>query len=70
MNKKAQEGVNWTIIGWVLALLALAILAWIFRDQIWTALANINILSPKNSTLTNLSKCINSPGLPECQSMT
>jgi hypothetical protein len=70
MNKRAQEGVNWTVIGFVLALLALAILAWIFRDQILTVVANLNIISPKNNTLTNLSNCINNPGLPECQSMT
>jgi hypothetical protein len=67
MNKMAQEGgMNWVLIGIILAIVVLAVLVWIFRDQISLIVANMMHLTPSNESVQNLSKCINNPGLPEC----
>ena len=65
LNKKGDT--NWYIIAMILALIVLAIMAWIFRQQILQAVSNIGLLTPKNETLINISKCVTDPTLPGCQ---
>ncbi len=65
MDKRAE--LQFWMVMFILALLFLALMAWVFREQIGNVLQNIAGLTPKNETITNLSTCINNPGLPECQ---
>lgn len=64
IHKKAE--INWYVIGLILALVVLAIMIVVFRNQIGTTLRNIGLLTPKNETLVNITKCLTDPTAPGC----